>query len=112
MERVPEDKRAGNTTENLQKWLEQHGDDPSFKEEAQFVEETVTEWREGEATAVGTLRKIYRRYFETNVSVSEATSSMLIQSADLWFATEADLSHEICWANYELERDRAKPGLA
>lgn len=107
MEQAPKDTRTGNTEEELQKWLVAHTGDESLKAEAEYVEGIVTGWREGQSTAIESARQLYQRYFETEGSVSEAASAMLIQSADLYFSYEADLSHEVCWGLYEEERDKA-----
>ena len=99
-ERVTTDPRIGNTQRELGKWIEDHPDDESLRETADFVKRLVTDWRAGVYNSEDALGKLYERYLEAEGEVSEVSSTVLLQ-ATMWFGFEAGITME---RDMEIER--------
>jgi hypothetical protein len=97
MEERPEQpeigKRDGNTSRELDHWIETYPDDQDLRIEASFIRGMVEGWKTGTITGTNVIRRIYRRYVATEDGVSEMASTILMQ-APMWFGYEADISPE------------------
>ncbi len=96
MEKLSEpDLRENNTAKELGKWLEIYPEDISLHQEAGFITDVVSEWKLTGNEAVA-LHKLWRRYYQTEGSISEVATVVLNQST-MWFSYEADASHDLDW---------------
>ena len=91
VEALPNDNRAENTLKELAGWVESYPDDESLTATSAFLEDLVTGWQTGQREATEVMREINQRYWDTDGSVSEVSSTVLIQSST-WFGYEAGLS--------------------